>query len=354
MRWWRATAAATRRSTPCPYARDCRRPDEGLRLGVMAERDLYGILGVPRDAAPDALKKAYRALAKDLHPDRNPGDKRAEERFKDVSYAYDVLSDAEKRALYDEFGEAGIREGFDANAARQMRAYQQAVGGRGGGQGSLEDIFSSIGGARGGMPFDLEDLLGGRSAGRRARRPTRGADLESELTVSFADALRGTEQALTFRMPGSDAPVTVRARIPAGVAEGNKVRLRGQGAPGTAGGPPGDVVLTVHVEPHPFFRRDGDNLHVTLPVTLGEALRGAKVRVPTVDGDVQLRIPPRTQGGATLRLRGKGAPGRGGERGDLYAHVQIRLPEGDLPDVEAAVDALEASYGNDVRAQLTL
>ncbi len=326
----------------------------------MAERDLYGILGVPRDVTPDALKKAYRARAKDLHPDRNPGDKRSEERFKDVTYAYDILSDASKRALFDEFGEAGVREGFDANAARQMRAYQQSAGsGRGRGGGSLEDIFGSIGGAGpGGFSFDLEDLLGGRSGSRRARRPTRGSDLESEITVTFTDALRGTEQALTFRMPGSDAPVTVRARIPAGVAEGNKVRLRGQGAPGAGGGLSGDIVLTVHVEPHEFFRREGDDLHVTLPITVGEGLRGAKVRVPTLDGDVQLRIPPRTQGGATLRLRGKGAPARGGEhgseRGDLYAHVQIRLPEGELPELDAALDALEAAYGGDVRERLAL
>jgi DnaJ-class molecular chaperone len=155
-------------------------------------------------------------------------------------------------------------------------------------------------------------------------------------------------------MPGSDEPTTVRARIPAGVADGNKVRLRGQGAPGSGGGPAGDIVLTVHVAPHEFFRREGDDLHVELPITLGEAFRGAKVRVPTLEGDVQLRVPPRTQGGAKLRLRGKGAPARGGARGDLYAHVQIRLPEGALPDVEGAIDALEAGYVDDVRGKLVL
>ena len=318
----------------------------------MADRDLYKTLGIPKDAPPDVLKKAYRKLAKELHPDRNPGDKKSEERFKDVAFAYDVLSDPKTRALFDEFGEAGLREGFDADSARQMRAYQRSAGsGRARQGGSLEDIFGGMGGNGG---FDLEDLLGGRAGARRGRRPAKGSDLESELTVSFADSLRGTEQALTFRMPGTDGPTTVRARIPAGVADGNKVRLRGQGAPGVAGGPNGDIVLTVHVAPHESFRRDGDDLHVQLPVTIGEAFRGAKVRVPTLDGDVQLRIPPRTQGGATLRLRGKGAPARGGEKGDLYAHVEIQIPTGELPEIEGALDALEAGYGGDVRAKLAL
>jgi DnaJ-class molecular chaperone len=322
----------------------------------MAERDLYGTLGVSKDAAPDVIKKAYRKLAKELHPDRNPGNKKSEERFKDVAYAYDVLSDPKTRALFDEFGEAGLREGFDPDAARQMQAYQRAAGSGRGRPGGWEDIFSAAGGGggQGGFSFDLEDLLGGRGGGRRGRRPSKGSDLESAVTVSLGDALRGTEQALTFRMPGSDEPTTVRARIPAGVADGNKVRLRGQGAPGSGGGPAGDIVLTVHVAPHEFFRREGDDLHVELPITLGEAFRGAKVRVPTLEGDVQLRVPPRTQGGAKLRLRGKGAPARGGARGDLYAHVQIRLPEGALPDVEGAIDALEAGYVDDVRGKLVL
>jgi len=327
----------------------------------MADRDLYGTLGVAKDATQDVIKKAYRKLAKELHPDRNPGDKKSEERFKDVAFAYDVVSDPKTRALFDEFGEAGLRENFDADAARQMRAYQRAAGsGRGRQSGSLEDIFGSVGGAGGGagagggFPFDLEDLLGGRAGQRRGRRPSKGSDLESEITVSFGDALRGTEQALTFRMPGTEGPTTVRARIPAGVADGNKVRLRGQGGAGVNGGPTGDIVLTVRVAPHDSFRRDGDDLHVELPITLAEAFRGAKVRVPTLEGDVQLRIPPRTQGGATLRLRGKGAPMRGGARGDLYAHVQIRLPDGELPDIDAAIDALEAGYTSDVRAKLAL
>lgn len=322
----------------------------------MADRDLYATLGVPKDAAPDVIKKAYRKLAKELHPDRNPGDKKSEERFKDVAFAYDVLSDAKKRGYFDEFGEAGLREGFDADAARQMQAYQRAASsGRGRRGGGFEDLFSGGGGGDGpgGFSFDLEELLSGR-AGKRGRRPSKGSDLESELTVTLGDALRGTEQALTFKMPGTDGPTTVRARIPAGVADGNKVRLRGQGAPGTGGGAAGDIVLTVHVAPHAWFRREGDDLHVELPITLAEAFRGAKVRVPTLEGDVQLRIPARTQGGATLRLRGKGASARGGERGDLYAHVQIRLPEGELPDVDAALDALEAGYTGDVREKLSL
>jgi curved DNA-binding protein len=331
----------------------------------MPERDLYALLGVSKNASTDEIKKAYRKLARELHPDRNPGNKKAEERFKEVSYANDVLTDPKKRALYDEFGEQGLKEGFDPEAARQMRAWQQQFGGAGRGRragganspfpGSLEDIFSSIGGA-GGATVSLEDLLGS-AFGRAARgpRPQRGADIEAEVSLPFADALRGAERELTYRVPGESEPMTVRARIPPGARDGDKVRLRGQGGKGKHGAPDGDLVLTVRVEPHPFFRREGDDLLFDLPVTVGEAMRGAKVRVPTLDGDVTLRIPPRTQSGAVLRLRGKGAPVRGkrGERGDLLARVSIRLPEGDVN--EATLVALEQAYGGrDVRAGLAL
>jgi curved DNA-binding protein len=332
----------------------------------MPDRDLYALLGVSKSASADEIKKAYRKLARELHPDRNPGDKKAEERFKDVSFAHDVLGDPKKRALYDEFGEVGLKEGFDAEAARQMRAWQQQLGGMGGRRaaggagrspfpGSLEDIFGGIGGA-GGAAVSLEDLLGGAFGRKpRAAQPQRGPDIEAEITLPFADALRGAERELTYRMPGGGPPTTVRARIPAGARDGDKVRLREQGGKGRNGGPDGDLLLTVRVEPHPFFRREGDDLLLELPVTVGEAMRGAKVRVPTLDGEVTLRVPPRTQGGAVLRLKGKGAPVRGkkGERGDLLARVSIRVPEGDVD--EKSLVTLEQAYGGrDVRAGLSL
>lgn len=314
----------------------------------MAE-DLYAVLGVPKNAEADAIKKAYRRLAKDLHPDKNPGNKQAESRFKAVNHAYDVLSNPKKRTLYDEFGEVGLREGFDPEQARTYRAWssrQQRGGPMPGGYGEtfdLEDLLRNAG-REGGVGDVFGDLFGGRRRG-----PSRGRDLESEVTIDFASSLRGTTLELHPR--GEDAPVTVR--IPPGAEDKARVRIPGHGMK-SPGGPPGDLILVLHVTPHPCFKREGDDLHVELPVSVSEAYRGAKVKVPTIDGSVSLKVPERTQSGAVLRLRGKGVARKGRAPGDLYVHFVVKIPTGDAPELGELVDRLAAFEQADLRADVKL
>ncbi len=318
----------------------------------MADRDFYKILGMPRDASPQELKKAYRQLAKELHPDHNPDDQEAEERFKDVSAAYTVVSDPEKRKLYDEFGEMGLREGFDPDA------YQAATQGAGGFGGfDFGDIFG--GGARGGgraghVEFDLEDLFGGRGPGRGSyvRAPQRGADIQSQVTIDFRDAVLGCMRELSLR--SAEGERTLKVRIPAGVRKGGKIRLRGQGGVGGNGGPSGDLVLKVNVEKHPYFSMRGKQLHVRVPVTPLEAYSGAKVTVPTPEGDVQLSIPAGSQNGSKLRLRGKGVQPKGKAQGDLIAQLEIILPEGHADEVEEALKTVDEAFEGDPRGDLRL
>ncbi len=318
----------------------------------MADRDFYKILGMPRDASPQELKKAYRQLAKELHPDHNPDDQEAEERFKDVSAAYTVVSDPEKRKLYDEFGEMGLREGFDPDG------YQAATQGAGGFGGfDFGDIFG--GGARGGgraghVEFDLEDLFGGRGPGRGSyvRAPQRGADIQSQVTIDFRDAVLGCMRELSLR--SAEGERTIKVRIPAGVRKGGKIRLRGQGGLGANGGPSGDLVLKVNVEKHPYFSMRGKQLHVRVPVTPLEAYSGAKVTVPTPEGDVQLSIPAGSQNGSKLRLRGKGVQPKGKAQGDLIAQLEIILPEGHADEVEEALKTVDEAFEGDPRGDLRL
>ena len=310
----------------------------------MAEQDLYSVLGVSRDADADAIKKAYRVLALKFHPDRNPGDKKAEESFKSVNHANEVLSDPKKRKLYDDFGEMGLREGFNPDAYRQWQSAGGGGGPHGGNGGGFEDIFGGGGGA--GAHVDFSELFGqyfqgGRgsggspfSAGSRGRA-VRGRDLESEVTIDLPLAVRGGEVSLSIRGE------SVRVRIPSGAKEGTRLRIAGKGMP-SPGGQPGDLVLLVKVESHPWFWIEEDDLHVRLPVALVEAWRGTKITIPTPQGEVTLRVPPHTTHGAKLRLRGKGIPGSAKrEASDLMVHIEIAaLP--DTPATEEAIKALEA------------
>ncbi len=314
--------------------------------------DLYAVLGVPKNANQDTLKKAYRKLAKDLHPDKNPGNDKAESRFKAVNHAFDVLGNESKRKLYDEFGEEGLRDGFDADKARAYRQWAGGQGRRGGGfrggaggaqEVNLEDLF---GGASGGGSADFFGDIFGR--GRRARGPVKGGDLESEMSIDFASAVRGAT--FELRLNNSIEPVSVR--IPPGADEGSRVRIPGHGAPSMGGGPPGDMILVLHVQPHKFFRREGDDLRVALPITLHEAYAGAKVKVPTPDGAVTLKVPPRTQTGAVLRVRGKGVARKGREPGDLYVELAVHVPTDESPEVAALVEKLSQFQPGDPRATI--
>ena len=356
------------------------------------EKDYYAALGVPKDASAADIKKAYRKLARDLHPDKNTGDKQAEERFKEVSEAYAVLSDPAKRAEYDEqrrlFGAGGFRAGRG--------------GGGGGFPGGFGDLFG------GGLGDIFGGMFGGAAA--RGRGPRRGADVETEVTLDFAEAVQGVTVPLRLSSPhacrtcnGSgaapgttprtcttcggtgaisvdqgpfslsqpcrdclgngrvvDTPCpdcrgsgtttrerTLTVRIPAGVQDGQRIRLAGRGSPGERGGPAGDLYVLVHVTPHRVFGRKGDHLTLTVPVTFAEAALGAEVTVPTLDGSVRLRVPPGTPSGKTFRVKGRGAPG-----GDLLVTVEVMVPQKLSPKARKALETLAAEDGADPRAHL--
>jgi DnaJ-class molecular chaperone len=283
----------------------------------MAARDPYEVLGVKKEASEEQLRAAYRKLAKQHHPDLNPGNKAAEARFKDIAAAYDFLSDKEKRARYD-------RGEIDASGAeRPEHAYSRYRGFAEGAPGARYEYHY----AEGMAPEDLDDLFAffGRGArgGAGGTMRMRGADLPFSLSVDFLTAANGARQRLSLAPDRS-----LDVAIPAGVRDGQILRLAGQGAPGLNGGPPGDALIEIHVTPHAFFRREGDDIHLDLPVTLGEAVLGAKVTVPTISGAVSMTIPANANTGQVLRLRGRGVPKSGGGNGDQYVHLKVVLPEG--------------------------
>jgi molecular chaperone DnaJ len=373
------------------------------------EKDYYKTLGVSKNAPADEIKKSYRKLARKYHPDANKGNASAEERFKEISEAYNVLSDEKRRKEYDEarsmFGSGGLR----------MPGGQ---GGQGGYNFDLGDLFG--GGGSNTTGGRLGDLLGGVFGGRGGTqaRPRRGADLETETTLSFTDSIDGSTVSLrlagegpcqTCRGTGAKAGTvprvcpncegtgqesrnlggfalsepcktcrgrgmvvddpcevcsgsgramstrTILARIPAGVADGQRIRLKGKGVPGERGGPAGDLYVKVHVTPHPVFGRSGDNLTVTVPVTFTEAALGAEIKVPSLHGvPLTVRIPPGTQNGKVLRLRGKGfRRSSDGILGDVHVTVQVQVPAKLDDKAKAALEAYrDATAGDDPRAEL--
>lgn len=279
--------------------------------------DPYSILGVARGASDKDIKSAYRKLAKELHPDTNQDNPRAADRFGEVSRAYDILSDKEKRAQFD-------RGEIDAEGNPAM-PFGYGGGGPGGARG-----FGG-GGFGGGETIDLGDIFGGLfgggggrgPAGHGGRRPPpRGANVQYRLDVSFADAATGAAQRITL----SDGK-TLDLKLPAGLESGTQMRLGGKGEAGPGGN--GDALVTINIQPHSFFRRDGDNIRLDLPISLDEALGGAKVKVPTVEGAVMLTIAPASSSGKVLRLKGKGFTRKDGSRGDQLVSLEIELPEGD-------------------------
>ena len=308
------------------------------------EKDFYATLGVPKNADPPTIKKAYRKLARTLHPDQNPGDAAAESRFKEVGEAYAVLSDAEQRKQYD-----AIR----AMAGGGAR-FAAGPGGTGGGAG-FEDLFGGMFGGGQRVRYTtqgggLEDLLGGLFGGDASRRgfgSQRGADIEASTELPFRQAVTGSTVSLTVEGR------KVNARIPPGVRDGQRIRLRGKGRPGAGGAADGDLVIAVRVQPHPVFELDGRNVRVTVPVTFPEATLGAQVDVPTLDGGtVRVKVPPGTPSGRVLRVRGLGVATPQGS-GDLLVVIQVVVPQRLSTQARSAVEAFAvATPEEDVRADL--
>jgi len=288
--------------------------------------DPYSILGVARGANEKDIKSAYRKLAKELHPDRNKDNPKAAERFSEVTRAYDLLSDKDKRARFDR-GEIdidgnptmGFGGGMGGGFAGGQRGFR--ADGFEGFEGGIDigDIFDGLFGGRGGMGGGMGGGFGGSQ--RRGPAP-RGANVQYRLRVSLTDAATQAPQRITL----SDGK-TIDLKLPAGVEDGTQMRLAGKGEPGPGGN--GDAIVVIELQRHAFFRRDGDNLRLDLPITLDEAVNGAKVKVPTADGAVMLTIAPGTSSGKTLRLKGKGFSRKDGTRGDQLVTIEVQLPEGD-------------------------
>lgn len=291
----------------------------------MSSADPYKILGVGRDASEKDIQKAYRALAKKHHPDLNPGDADAERRFKEISAAYDLLSDPEKRARYDR-GEIDA-SGNETGPRYERRYYREYAGGRG-------NAYENTGGYADFV--DLDDILAdlfarqGGGQGRARSANLRGADVRYHLEVDFLDAVNGGRKRLSLP-DGSTIDVT----IPAGTRDGQILRLSGKGMPGVGQGRPGDALVEISVRPHPFFVRDGDDIRVEIPITVREAVLGGKVKVPTPSGMVTVTVPKWSNSGKTLRLKGKGVKRRDGTAGDQYVSLKVVLPQEPDPQLEA-------------------
>jgi molecular chaperone DnaJ len=345
-------------------------------------KDLYAILGVSKGAGADDIRKAYRKLARKHHPDLNPGDARAEEAFKRLSFAHDVLSDPEKRRRYDEFGDDGLKAGFDPDRARAYRRW--ADSGHGFSFGSGDFGFDVGGGGRGrragGGFADILNEMFGAAAGRE--EPPKGAearDLEHPLEIDLLDALRGMQTTVAVRRPvpcerckgsgkdGRRACTTctgtgsvekrerLSVRIPAGVDDGARVKVAGKGGVGARNGSAGNLYFRIRVRSHPMLRRDGKDLTIEVPVTVTEAVRGAAISVPTLAGPRTLTVPPGSQSGTRLRLRGHGAPDpKGGTPGDFYVRLMVQVPVVDGAErLRDALDVIAAAYPADPRANLS-
>jgi DnaJ-class molecular chaperone len=305
----------------------------------MAE-DLYSVLSVPKTASAEDITKAYRKLAKKLHPDLNPGDKAAEEKFKKVTAAYDILGDAEKRGRYD-------RGEIDASGQEtpQQRYYREYAGGEDGARyrstagfediGAFSDLFGDLFGERGGM-----------RGGRGARFSMRGSDAQYRLDVGFLDAVNGTKTRITLPDGG-----TLDVTIPPGVADGQVLRLRGKGNPGIGEGEPGDALIEIHVRPHPVFKREGNDIVLEVPITFDEAVLGGKIEVPTIGGRVFATVPPGSNTGQTLRLKGRGIKTKG-SAGDQLVKLSIILPDRIDDDLKRFAETWREAHRYDPRRKL--
>lgn len=375
-------------------------------------KDYYKILGLDKNAGKDQIKKAYRKLAREYHPDVNPGNKEAEAKFKDISAAYGCLGDDEKRKLYDEFGEEGLRAGFDTENARKYKEWQSQKQKTGFGQEeefgryhSYEDIFGDI----------FSSSFG--KGGYQTSSPIRGRDIEHDMTIDLVSALKGFQTRLSIqrmtacnrcngsgfdmssnvrscpacggsgRLNVAEGPIqftkpcpqcnghgqigetcgqcagngsvpgteNIKITIPKGVKEGSKVRVAGKGEPGMNKGPAGDLYIITHIKSHKFLKRDGDNLLMDLPITISEAVNGGEVNVPTIEGSLKLKIPPKSQNGQTLRLKGKGAFNlKTKKNGDLMVKLSVRVPQTDDENAMEMARNMNSYYKGNLRKDIRI
>lgn len=316
--------------------------------------DYYAILEINRDASADDIRKAYRKLARKHHPDLNPDDESAKKKFQEVQAAFDTLNDPKKRELYDRYGDAYEHMGGGPRGG----GYRPTGPGPGGAESvhfDFEDLFGGGVGAGGPGPGGFADLFrhftrgGGQETARRQRM--RGHDIEHEITVPFNTAVKGGEANLAVER-GTGKVETISVKIPAGIDDGKKIRLRGQGEQLPGQGQAGDLLLTIHVTPHPFFQRNGKRLDVQVPVTLAEAVQGAKIEVPTPQGTIMLTIPPGTSSGKKLRVKGHGVQPKNQEPGDLYAEIQVVVPPDLTEEERTQIAAISARHSQQPRADL--
>jgi DnaJ-class molecular chaperone len=314
----------------------------------MAE-DYYATLGIARTATADEIQKAYRTLVRKYHPDKNPDDPQAKEKFQKVQAAFDVLNDPKKREMFDRYGSA--YESVGAGGGPQGRPWPGAAGGGHEYEVNFEDLFGGGGGAAGFGDFFRQFGQRGRGGGDGRARPAAGADIEHELSVPFASAVLGGEAQIGVRRADGRTE-TIRVKIPVGIEDGKKIRLRGQGEQGAHGGPAGDILIKVRVTPHPVFRRHGRNLDVTAPITLAEAISGAKIDVPTPHGTITVTVPRDSSSGKKLRLKGQGVKSADGTAGDLFVELQIVLPQNLTDEDREQLGAIAAKYADNPRVDL--
>lgn len=292
-------------------------------------KSYYDILGVPKSASEDEIKKAFKKKAMKYHPDRNENDPKAEEKFKEVNEAYAVLKDKDKRKQYDMIGSEGFRKrytqedifsGFDINEVLHGFGFGGPPPGMSGGPGGFSSAFENM-------------------FGQRTRGPRKGQDMVSEITVTFEEAAQGTEKKFSIDRGGRNEDTSVK--VPPGISEGKKLRLAGKGFPGAHGGPPGDLYFKVRVLPHPVFKREGNDIIIEHHVPLTDALLGTSIHVPTLEGEKQVKVPPGTQPMSKLRLRGLGIQKRGGDRGDQFVKIIVTYPKTLTPAQTKLMESLK-------------
>lgn len=327
-------------------------------------KDYYSILGVPKSASQAEIQKAYRELARKHHPDMNPDDKTAKKKFQEVQSAFDVLNNPEKRAMYDRYGSDFEGQGGGGPRGAYTWSWAPGAGGAppGGGPAgfNFEDVdLSQLFGGQYGQeaPGGMGDIFGQfrRAAGKfrkpAAAAPGRGADLHQELEIPFATAILGGEVQITVQRPKGKSE-TLAVKIPPGIEDGKKIRVRGHGQPAPRGGKPGDILLTIRVAPHRWFHRRGNQLHVRVPVTLGEAVGGAKIDLPTPHGAVSLSVPPGASSGTKLRVKGQGIKPKNGPPGDLLAEILV-IPPKQLSDADRrTIQEIDRRYPQNPRSDL--